>query len=252
MELLVVIGIIGILAALLLPALSAAKAHGRSTACKNHLHQMGLALQMYVPEHGGRYPYYLGPPGTAYGDQNDSSGSPPGRVYWSSQLIPYYPSRWTNRACHCPGYRGAIQGPAWFDAQRGIGRFGSYAYNLDGVRVDDHANGHYGLGPVVFWRSAHAISEGEVKVPSEMLAISESRFLNPTRNQEPGGRDTMRCGVFQKYGEDFDPARHGNNYNSLFCDGHVSAMSPWTLFNPTNTAPMWNYDHQPHPELWIP
>ncbi|PYI88990.1 MAG: hypothetical protein DME26_02295 [Verrucomicrobia bacterium] len=50
----------------------------------------------------------------------------------------------------------------------------------------------------------------------------------------------------------FDPARHGKNYNQLFCDGHVAAMSPWVLFNPTNSASMWNSDHQPHPELWVP
>jgi prepilin-type processing-associated H-X9-DG protein len=48
----------------------------------------------------------------------------------------------------------------------------------------------------------------------------------------------------------FDPARHGRNYNQLFCDGHVSAMSPWVIFNPTNSAVMWNYDHEPHPEYW--
>ena len=245
-ELLVVIAIIGILAALLLPALSAAKAQARSTACKSHLHQMGLALRMYVNDHASRYPYYLGPPGPAYGDDADS---PEGRVYWSSQLIPYYPSRWTNSVYHCPGYKGVDRGPGFFNAQRAIGRFGSYAYNIDGVRRDDHAQGHYGLGPVVFWRWAHAIAEAEVKIPSEMLAITESRFLNASRNQEPGGRDTMACGLF---GDPFDPRRHGKNYNALFCDGHVSAMSPWVLFNYTNTAPMWNYDHLPHQELWIP
>jgi len=29
-------------------------------------------------------------------------------------------------------------------------------------------------------------------------------------------------------------------------------MNPWILFNPTNTAAMWNNDHQPHPEFWLP
>jgi prepilin-type N-terminal cleavage/methylation domain-containing protein len=56
-ELLVVIAIIGILAALLVPALSRARAQAYSAPCKNHLHQMGLALQMYVQENGNQYPY---------------------------------------------------------------------------------------------------------------------------------------------------------------------------------------------------
>ena len=54
-ELLVVVGIIGILAALLFPTLSRAKAQGRSAACKNHLRQIGLALKMYVSD-AKRYP----------------------------------------------------------------------------------------------------------------------------------------------------------------------------------------------------
>jgi prepilin-type N-terminal cleavage/methylation domain-containing protein/prepilin-type processing-associated H-X9-DG protein len=47
-ELLVVIAIIGILAALALPVLNRAEEAGRSTVCVGNLHQIGLALQMYV------------------------------------------------------------------------------------------------------------------------------------------------------------------------------------------------------------
>jgi type II secretory pathway pseudopilin PulG len=50
-ESLVVIAIIAILAALLLPALSRAKDRARTVACKNNLHQIGVALGTYCTEH---------------------------------------------------------------------------------------------------------------------------------------------------------------------------------------------------------
>ena len=55
-ELLVVIAIIGILAAMLLPVLSRAKERGRTAACLGNLHQMGIALQLYVDENNNHLP----------------------------------------------------------------------------------------------------------------------------------------------------------------------------------------------------
>lgn len=56
-ELLVVIAIIAILAGMLLPALSRAKAKGKDAQCLNNLKQMGLAHFMYVNEFGKTVPY---------------------------------------------------------------------------------------------------------------------------------------------------------------------------------------------------
>lgn len=56
-ELLVVIAIVGILAAILLPALARAREAAQRAACQNNLKQMGIVFAMYAGESHGRYPH---------------------------------------------------------------------------------------------------------------------------------------------------------------------------------------------------
>src|SRR5439155_10856986 len=115
-ELLVVIAIIGILAALLLPALSRAKVAAHSTACKSNLRQINLGLQMYVDDIGS-YPI-------AERFINQYGSDLPG--YWFETLEPYVKSQWTNNLYRCPAYR-LRTAPAPHIAS--LGPFGSYGYN---------------------------------------------------------------------------------------------------------------------------
>lgn len=56
-ELLVVIGIIGILASMLMPAFSRAKGKANDAKCISNLRQIGIALSIYADEYQGKLPY---------------------------------------------------------------------------------------------------------------------------------------------------------------------------------------------------
>jgi prepilin-type N-terminal cleavage/methylation domain-containing protein/prepilin-type processing-associated H-X9-DG protein len=81
-ELMVVIAVIGILAALLIPAVQAAREASRRTQCRNNLHQIGVALQNY---HDASRCF---PPG--YVSAFDSQGNDTGMGWgWGAILLPY-------------------------------------------------------------------------------------------------------------------------------------------------------------------
>jgi prepilin-type N-terminal cleavage/methylation domain-containing protein/prepilin-type processing-associated H-X9-DG protein len=65
-ELLVVIAIIGVLVAMILPAVQAARESARRTQCKNNLRQVGLAMTSYLDQKGerGKFPVVSNTPRT--------------------------------------------------------------------------------------------------------------------------------------------------------------------------------------------
>ncbi|NLF73737.1 MAG: DUF1559 domain-containing protein [Candidatus Anammoximicrobium sp.] len=81
-ELLVVIAIIGILVALLLPAIQAAREAARRSQCSNNLKQLGLGLHNYHDTHAWF------PPGVLANNLN-SGTTPPTNMSWMPMLLPF-------------------------------------------------------------------------------------------------------------------------------------------------------------------
>ena len=76
-ELLVVIAVLGILAALLLPSLTSAQERGRRAACVSNLRQIGMAIRSYAEDNQGKIPYGpTAPPVFSPSDLYPSTGSP--------------------------------------------------------------------------------------------------------------------------------------------------------------------------------
>ena len=66
-ETLVVISIIGLLAAITLPVMFSARESARRSVCINNLRQIGMAITMYAADHGGLTPPQPGSPSWALG-----------------------------------------------------------------------------------------------------------------------------------------------------------------------------------------
>src|SRR5437870_7033078 len=138
-ELMVVVGVIAILASLLFPAVCRTQSAARSANCKANLHQLGLALRMYVDDFA-TYPLLLSPI-----DPTRSTG--PWKE-WPHDLAPYVQvavdQALSDRSFFCterhraqPGRRRSLT-----NTKSGLA-YNAYGYNGSGCAADADP---YGLG----------------------------------------------------------------------------------------------------------
>jgi prepilin-type N-terminal cleavage/methylation domain-containing protein/prepilin-type processing-associated H-X9-DG protein len=218
-ELLVSLGIIGILSALLLPSLGKAKAQARSASCKNNLHQIGLALTMYVGDFH-QYPVAAEWSGAAF------------PWYVNQRILPYAGDNHWIFVC-----------PAKETNEQPFSRF-SYGYNAHGSGHLDGPN--IGLGLPRFGR----IAATQIIASTEMIAAGDNGqgalsnwLLNPNTHFSRG--DEAPDGTW------LPSTRHRGGANLLFCDGHTEYGKQERWIEKNDAARRrWNNDHEPHPETW--
>ena len=120
LELLVVIVIVGLLAALLLPVLGRAREGARRAQCANNLRQHGIAWYLYLDDHNDCFPVSgmsgLGPNSTrTFGGKKGSTSIPAENRALNSYLDIYDDSSPNVEVFHCPNDLGGAGGESDFD-----------------------------------------------------------------------------------------------------------------------------------------
>lgn len=193
-ELLVVIAIIAILAAMLLPALSAARVRAKSSSCTSNLKNIGTLINMYADSCTGEY----FPPA-----QLEEDGE---KIQWSKRLVRMYLAdgsdtklRDYGHVFYCPGH--------------------------DTIPKDGYVYPHttYGM------RLYNATDTNTIN-RLKMINPGEYAYIHDSVIQKTGtGSYIVYNRLNYENSGTIHANRHGNNFNSLFADGHVEAETKDTI-----------------------
>lgn len=187
-EILVVLAIIGILAALLLPTLSRVREKGRSISCASNLKQIGLALMQYAEDYDGYHP--IAGSTVAW----DAIDPQTGNYGWMQQVQAYVKNK---QIFHCPS-DGASE----------------YSYFL-GSRA-----AYLSVTPNAF----AATNTRRIQYPSAFVVAGDTFSYNGGFEANDADKDdySQNCVGGESNGTPaIEWQRHNGGQNIAFADGHV-------------------------------
>ena len=207
-ELLIVIAIIALLAAILFPVFNRARENARRASCQSNLKQIGLGIMQYTQDYDERYPMmYSNTPGGTLAVPS-----------WRQTIQPYINSAQVFR---CPSNtQNTTVDDAARDSYPAINR--SYSGN---IRVFSYRQTWSDPAPITLSfiaKPAQKIMVGERKD----VTVVNAAFIWPDYNNSSKEAEVKSISF----------VGHLSTANYLFCDGHVKAMRPTQTMSDIN---MW-------------
>jgi prepilin-type processing-associated H-X9-DG protein/prepilin-type N-terminal cleavage/methylation domain-containing protein len=235
-ELLVVIGIIAIVAAILFPVFARAREKARQAICLSNLRQIGQAFHLYDQDYDGTYLISMQMGSQAW--------------TWHARLEPYVRS---NGIYTCPSSAAAPE-KYHIPARLGDGRlvWYGYSYKPNSAVIEPYLLENWPTDP---------LREADIKRPAETILFADSPFGSPevkwTEIARGGPGDVMYMRVYRDVAPDGKPifdfltelpipyfTVHLGRVNFLFADGHVKALKVADTFGhpPDPSKEMWGMD----------
>lgn len=250
-ELLVVIAVIGLLAALLLPALSKAKGRARTIACLNNLKQLELCLHLYVADNNDYFvpnnsiavftmttngPVWSALPGSSWLPDVDADTEVDPSNIMSGLLFQYNTSL---GIYHCPADLSTLHTPGGQPLPQSRWRSYNLSQSVNGYPQGDPEYFPYIPAWTKYTQVRHpGLSQLFTLIDESAETIQDAEFGNP-----PVG------GVFAQEWWDMPSDRHNQGGNLAFADGHVEhwkwvvPKSASELGHPVSAAELPDYQH---------